>query len=769
MISINKFSSFVLKNSLLIVCITTFLTLGSIFFVLPKLEFDNSVDVFFDKNSRSYLDFQEWKDQFGSDQVIIVAFSDEDIFTENNLALVDELTGKFEMLPYVDNVRSITNVNDIIGFENDFIVESFVAEIPSDKKGLASLRKRALENPLYRKDLISQDAKTTALIVELEKKGQSQDLYKKETIEEIANILKQVMPRDKKYHISGLATIEYFYAKYMQDDFKNFIPFIVIVILAILFLSFRRIEVVFLPLLTILVSLVWTMAFLVTCGLSINNVTTIIPPIMLAIAVADSIHFVGGCIKYNSKNKDVSKDQSQTIKDTIGNIFVPCLLTTLTTAVGFFSLTVSKVQPVRELGFVVGVGVFFAFIVTFVFLPAIIKQFNILSILKNKAEDDTKKTIKRIDQCLARIGEFSANYHSRILLVTCIIAIISIVGLFLLKTETSVLEYFKKESPVYSDTTYIEKRLSGVHFLNISLRTGERDYFREPDILRRVEDLQKFLDGLPEVDKTTSVVDYIKEINKSFHNEDSEFYRIPNSRKLVSQYLLLYGANDLDDFVNMQWNWTTIRVRLNEHTTTGLRVVLERIEDYLDKNFESPIHAESLGQTILEVESNEAVTKGQIYSLGLAMLVIFAMMFIVFRSFSFGVISIIPNILPLLINFGIMGFLAIRLNSATSMISAIGIGIIVDDTIHFMHRFKRSIKEAKNATESAYETISDKGRPVILTSIILFFGFGIVSFSRFVPTSYFGILSALLMFNALWADLIVLPSVLIFKYGHRKP
>jgi len=181
--------------------------------------------------------------------------------------------------------------------------------------------------------------------------------------------------------------------------------------------------------------------------------------------------------------------------------------------------------------------------------------------------------------------------------------------------------------------------------------------------------------------------------------------------------------------------------------------------------------ADLLGQTVLEVETNNAVTSGQIKSLGLAMVMIFCMMFLVFRSFSVGVISIIPNTLPIMVNFGIMGLIGIRLDSATSMISAIGIGIIVDDTIHYLHGYGEALKETGDHCQAMRKSLLEKGRPIILTSVLLFFGFGILGVSRFVPTSYFGALSALLMITALLADLIILPCILIlvrpkFKNGN---
>ncbi|HRZ40872.1 MAG TPA: MMPL family transporter, partial [Candidatus Omnitrophota bacterium] len=273
--------------------------------------------------------------------------------------------------------------------------------------------------------------------------------------------------------------------------------------------------------------------------------------------------------------------------------------------------------------------------------------------------------------------------------------------------------------------------------------------------------LSAFLYSIEEVDKVSSVNDYLKDINQSFHNEDPVFYALPDTKEMAAQYVLLYGREDLEDFVDEQWQWATVRVRLKEHSSVKLEHVIKKIDEYVQENFADLEERNTLGQTVLEVDTNNSVTLGQVQSLGMAMAVIFGMMFLVFRSVPVGVVSMVPNILPILLNFGIMGIFNIRLDSATSMIAAIGIGIVVDDTIHFLHGFGEFLSGHGDYTRAMHETLKTRGRPIIFTSVVLFFGFGVVGFSKFMLTAYFGILTALLMFTALLADLMLTPSLLI--------
>ncbi len=767
-----KTTGFILRHPLAVVMLTLLVTLGALFCV-SRIKLDNSVDVFFDKKSRGYTEFEKWKEQFGSDQVVIIAFSSDNIFSAENLSLIADLTSRFQSLKYADKVTSLTSVNTIIGTDNDFIVRPLVEEVPADPAALEAIRKEALGNPLYLKNIISRDGKTTALLVEMEKQPPDNNTYKKETIENIQKILREEAPRDIQFHVSGQTTIEYFYARYMQEDLKVFMPIIFAILILILILSLRSFWGVVLPLLVTVISLIWTMAFLYLCGYSVNNVTTVIPPIMLSITLLESIHLIWELMRENKPVNDVLPDPDALLSKTMQHLFTPCFLTNITTVVGFFALMVSRIPPIKQLGLVAGVGVFFAFIVTFSFLPAFIKQFGLMKHLRTKGaaapgeqEVDPYGFVflkKGLDNMMLAVVRFSDKYKGPILIGVLIITIISLWGTFKIKTETSVLEYFKKDSPVYRSTTFIEEHLSGIHLFNISLKTTAEDYFKDPRALAIVEKIQDYLNTIPEVDKTTSVVDYIKEINKSFHNEEPRFYNIPESQNLTAQYILLYGADDLEDFANAQWNWTTVQVRLKEHSTARLKNILAQVEKHIRKQIlPREVTVDIVGQTVLEVDSNEAVTSGQVQSLALAMLVIFGMMFVDFRSFSVGILSIIPNLLPLLMGFGIMGLCGIRLDSATSMISDIGIGIIVDDTIHFFHSFGEALKETGNHRLSMDRTFALKGRPTIITSLILILGFGVVATSKFVPTYYFGLLSAVLILNGLVVELFVGPALLLW-------
>ncbi len=756
-----KFLNFVFRHPWRVLAITAvFFAIALI--LVPRIRMDDSLDIFFDKKSAHFINFETWKDQFGSDELVIVGLSADDIFTVPNLTLIKELTEEFESLDAVEQVTSLTTVNHTVGRGEDFIVERLMEEVPQKSKALARLRQEALANPLYVQNVISKDGKVAALVLELEY-GLEGGSHKKRVMEGVQAILKEYVPENVTYFVSGLTAIEYYYTKYMQEDLKSFGPFMFLVVALIVYLTFRKLKLVILPLAAIVLSLFLTMALLVLFKFSINNVTTIIPPILLAIMVADSVHVLGEGI--SRKRASVCADEdSGFFKETLRHLLFPCFLTSLTTALGFWSLTTSRIPPVKELGLVVGIGVCFAFIVTFTFMPALALVLKAFSGIGPQTELERKKE-KSLDRWfdifLEKLAVFNERFARQILIVSVVLVLVSIWGITRIKAETSIIESFQKQSDIYRSTEFLEDHLSGVHPLNISLQAPQADAFMYPELLKRIDQLTEFLYSIPEVDKVSSVNDYLKDINRSFHNGDENFYRLPDSKEMTAQYVLLYGREDLEDFMDDQWQWATVRVRLKEHSSVKLEHVIKDIEQYVKTHFSDMAQQGVLGQTVLEVDTNNSVTSGQIQSLGLAMVAIFGMMFVVFRSVPVGVVSIIPNVLPILINFGLMGIFNIRLDSATSMIAAIGIGIVVDDTIHFLHGFGEYLSSHGDYTRAMHETLRGRGRPIIFTSVILFFGFGIMASSKFMLTAYFGLLTALLMFNALVADLLVLPSVLI--------
>jgi len=269
------------------------------------------------------------------------------------------------------------------------------------------------------------------------------------------------------------------------------------------------------------------------------------------------------------------------------------------------------------------------------------------------------------------------------------------------------------------------------------------------------------IQSIPGVDVVMSFNQFIQDMNKSFHSEDPEFYRIPDSRELVAQYLLLYDADDIEDFVNLDFDHTRIMVRLGVHSSSDQAEIIHNIKSFISQIDSAGLSMRVTGQAVQDVNIIDTLVYGQVYSLSIVLGVISLLMFLVFRSVALGFLSLIPNIFPVLLHFGIIGFLGIPLNTATALIAAVAIGIAVDDTIHFLSRYNRERKKGLDVVRAVEITMLVKGRALISSSVILCVAFGVLVTSDFIPNIYFGMLSGLIMITAVIGDIVILPAILM--------
>ena len=734
-----------------ILALLIFLFTIPLVFLLPKIQIESSIDVFYDKTGQLYKSFSEWESQFGSDDRVIIAWKDNSLISIDGLLRVVNITSLLNSLDFVDDVQSLSTVSDIWGDGLDFYAQPLVSD-EIEEGDLRKIRYRITRNPFFMDNLISHNLDAASIIVFLSRdKDNDRQGHIKKIIKKADSALKT-----KEHYLTGSAVIDYYYTKYMQDDLSLFLPLALILIFILLLFLFRGIAGSIFPFVLIIVNLIWTMSLLWIFGFSLDNITTIIPPIILAISIADAVHFMIRLRQELVRNQGINAAVISAVKD----IFIPCLLTSLTTSVGFFSLTVSRIEPIRHLGIVAGIGVLLAFVFTFTFLPGMVLLVPYLlnSWLSSVSGDKGYRGV--VDFVLDKIAVVVVRWNKVIILIFALILTVSLFFAMKVRPETIMINYFRKDTDVYKATKFIQDNFGGVQFLNLSLRLREGT-FKEPLLLKRLSDFKQVLASrFNKIDKVISVDDYIKLMNRAMHSDRDDYFSIPSSESLINQYLLLYDVDDLKDYINDDWDWANVVIRSHENSSARLMKMAREIEAMAKKEFPECL-VSVVGRSVLEAETNELVTRGQVKSIAIAVGVIFLMILFVFRSLKVGMISLIPNIFPLIINFGVMGMFGIYLDSATSIISAIGIGIIVDDTIHFLHSFLKHRRKGLATTNAVVSAIMDKGHAIIFTSVVLFVGFGVVSLSKFSPTADFGILSALLMLNALLADLFLLPAVLI--------
>jgi predicted RND superfamily exporter protein len=778
-----------------------------------EVPIDSSVEALVVEGDPDRVFFDAFQDHFESHEFLVVAMSSHRIFTARNLSSLADLTESLKAVDGVNDVTSLTTVEDIIGTEEDFFVGPFIEEIPETEEALRELRITALGNPLYRDGLVSADAKTASAVVELEPglggQGQSRTI---DAIDRVADSARF----GARMYLAGKPVLDHFAALSMKEDLRRFIPLTIALMAVILWTLLRNWFGVALPLLAMGLCMAWAVGFLGILGGTINNITTILPPLMMSIAVAVAVHLVttyqdnlasarfgaarekktgvrarpapaetgamvGGWVRRLRGEKPPAKferggaeedvaawtqnlkgdryslsDNRHVVAQTIVQLWKPCLVSSLTTAAGFVSLVVSDVPPMRDFGLAASTGVLFSLIIVFGLLPA-------AWLLVRRPVARGQDLLRRdwMDGFLLYLSSAVERQPRRVLLLTGLLALLAGLGTTHLRIETNLLEYFQSDTRLVRDTEFIEAALSGVEDIRVSLRGDDPQVILSLDNLRRMEDLHGFLLSLPGVDKVTSVVDYLKDMHQSFHGEDRAYYRLPDSDELIAQYMLLYDGKDLHLVLDEDHQWASVYVRVHDHSSARLRHLITVLRQYLGEHFPDSVEAQVTGPTVLVTNLVDTLLASQIESLALASGVVFCMVATLFRSLRVGLLAMVPNLLPILLNLGLMGWVGIPLDTATAMISAVAIGIAVDDTVHFLAGYQHELAGGATVPQAIRRVYATKGRAIVYTSLILTAAFGVVMVSNFLPTRHFGALSALTMISALIADLLFLPALLL--------
>ena len=720
----------------------------------PFIQFAKNVDYFELKNHPDTIFYKDFKKIFGNDEFFVIAFEKDDIFTKDNLCILKEITQKLENLDSVRDVVSLANVNDIIGENDYFIVEPFLDKIPDTESEVLALKRRALKNQIYLRNIISSDGKTAAIVIFSYERPNDPD-YRKNLLNDVHNVLRPYEKKGQEFHMAGWTITNFKLSQYMKNDLLKFIPVTYILITLTIWLFFRNTSLTLLGIINISASLGATMGLFKISGILINNVTTIVPPLVMALSLSDTVHIFTHLDKKILQN---SATKIEALHKILQKVMVPCFLTTLTTAIGFLSLAVSDLQPIREFAYMASAGMIFEFLFSFFLLPPML-----IFLPENKIFFKTN-SFKIMDSFLIFINKTISRSGHIFVVVFLGLSLMAIWYACQVRVETNLLEYFKPSSPVRKDLNFVEKHLAGVGTLDISLQSNKTDAFKDPQNLMLIEKIENYIKQLAKVDVVTSLADFIKDMNESFHNEDPTYYCLPESRNTISQYLLLYDADDINDFINDNFDHARIAVRLSEHNSQQQAKLIQTIYKFINSIQHDDIKIRITGRTVQDVNIIDALVSSQINSLALAAVTIFFILLIVLKSFKIGFLSIIPNSFPIILNFGIMGLAGIPLNTATALISTVAIGIAVDDTIHFLTEYvlNRSSKKL-SAPEAIQATIVAKGKPIMASSLILCIGFGVLVLSSFVPTIHFGFLSSLIMITALIGDLILLPSIICLK------
>ncbi|PID39454.1 MAG: hypothetical protein CR984_06945 [Proteobacteria bacterium] len=754
-----RFATNVLKHKV-IVLILILAVVAAFVSRIPKLHFITSFESFFVEDDAEIIIYNQFKEAFGNDKTLyaLVEPKQGPMFTLENMEILKKLTADLEdSIPYLDEVTSVANAEFIEGRDNTLVVHDLMEDVPQTEAALMAVKQKLLDRPIYRNSIVSPDGEKTGILIKLLLPEGNPD-YEKEVAQAVRSVFNKPAYQALDYHEVGAVLFDTEFQGNVKSQTMKFFRLSVLVIMVLLFVFLRRFYAVYVPLLVVFTSvgmtfglLAMTTAMKVTC--------TIILPLIVTIGVCDAIYI----ISIFKKRMATASSRDEAIVQAMERCGLPCLITSITTIMGFLALSCVPIIPVREAGLFCAFGTAMCFIMS-ITLGIILLSFGKMTPEKAAKEKTAGDDIySRIMQAVAR---FNIRHQNGILIVAVLITAGCIAAAANIVIENNFLDYMGDEFEVKQEIRYVDDTMCGSSTLELVFDTGKPNGIKNPEVLREIEKVQNFANGDPLVMTTSSVVDVIKTINQSLHNEDPAYYRIPGTLDEVAQYLLLYessGGERLERVLSFDYARARLVLRTQSLGTSQALALYNHIQDYVADNVKTS-EVVITGANALKVKVIDYILQAQITSVLLAFAMISVMMVIVFGSLRIGLIAMLPNVFPIVFVLGFIGITGRNLGMMNAMISAVVIGIAVDDTIHFFSHYRESRRQAKDAESALINALEGVGRPMFFTSVALTLGFSVVMLSNMVNVAEFGVLISLAVLISLISDFFI-GSSLILKFG----
>ncbi|MEW5825568.1 MAG: MMPL family transporter [Candidatus Bipolaricaulota bacterium] len=733
----------------------TGLLLVTAFFLagIPRLTVDNSVDSMLPSDHPARLLYDEVNVTFGGTDVMVVALESEDLFGEPSLAQVADLTDAFGRIPGVDEVVSLSTARRMDGEEGTLIVRDLMDVVPGNEEARGALREYVLNQELYVNSIVSSDGRFAGIVVELLPDADDSAVYS-----QLMQVVGEQENADSIF-VAGGPAVNAEMTSSMKSDLVRLTPFVVLVLAAVLYLSLRTLSGVLLPLAVVLITVIWTAGLMAWLGIPMAMISTTLPVMLIAIGVADAIHIL---TDYRASLRSGEAKRSA-IRLVVRHIGMAIVLTSVTTLVGFLSLATSPVQQVMQFGLFVGSGVMAALVITLTLIPAA------LEIGRGPRASDTKERGNRSHRGLLEcLGSLVVKRHRAILAIGGVLFVLTAIGAAQLTVETNTLRFFHPATPIRQATEVVDQSFGGSENLSVVVR-GD---IKSPDVLKGMLEFQARTLRLDAVGYSASIADYVTQINGALHDNDPTERVIPETRNAVAQEILLYEmSGDPTDFarvVNYNYEWARIILRMKSLSSVELGVLVESVEAQASDSFGGSSVAEVTGSTYLFKVLTDLLVHGQMLSLVVSLLGVALVVGLIFRSVRFGLLSMIPLGFTITFDFGVMGWLGIPLDTATTMLASIAIGIGVDYTVHFLSRFRRARSEGHEVAAAVAVTIQTTGKAIAFNVFAVAAGFAVLLLSSFGPIATLGAMVALSMGISGLAALTLLPTALFATERTRR-
>jgi predicted RND superfamily exporter protein len=751
---------------------------------IPNLTIDVRTESYFLENDAALQRYNAFRDQFGMDEFTVIAISPPEVFELGFLARLRDLHQELESkVPYVDEVTSLINARNTRGEGDTLLVEELMERWPADQEELAELRTRVMSNPLYVNNLISEDATFTTIVVKAVSVARADDAdplagfaetnepatpnagvessyltsdQHNEMVEAIVTIVEEYDSPSFPIRLAGGPVVSHALIEAVPKDMMRLLPLATVLVVTFLALLFRRLSGVIYPILVVDLALLATLGMMAILGLNLTNLSSMLTSFLLVVGIADAVHILAIFYPHYREHGD----KRAAIVYALGHSGLAVLMTSVTTAAGLLSFVAADVKPIADLGIAAPIGIGLALVYTVVLLPAMIAVF---PMRRGKPRGER---LSLMDRLLASVARVSCRRPIAILAVTLLLTIGSVAGMTRLRFSQNGVKWFKESSPIRQATELIDDKLRGTLILEVVIDTGQPNGLYEPELLQQLERSMVYLEGLRRGDvfvgKASSLDTIVKEINRALNENQQAHYTIPDDRNLIAQELLLFegsGSDDLEQLVDPDFSMVrcTLKVPfIDAFYQVGL---IEDVSAHLESAFpQASITITGSNALYVKMFHNIITTMTKSYMISLSIITL--LMMVLIGRVRIGLLSMIPNLLPLVTILGVMGWLDIPLDMSTVLIGSVAIGLVVDDTIHFMHNFRRYFEQTASVEEAVARTMDTAGRAIMVTSIVLAGGFYISVVSEMRSSVIFGALLGTTVILALVADYFVTPALM---------
>ncbi len=725
---------------------------------LDELQFDASNEAWLIEGDATLALIEKFTALFGNDDFVYILYDAGDFFRAEPVrrlaALADELEAR---VPHLVDITWLGNAEWIEAREEEISVEPLMDPLPDSADRFERIRHMALSEPTFVDSLISADGAVAGLLLEM-------DAYPEDGVDprkDVPPVVREILAEPEHADLAAVAVggplLDYDLDMITASEGLHLGILCLIVQMGVLVWVGRGLRAVMVPATVVGLSVVWTFGLIAMLGFTLNMVAILVPVILICVGIGDSMHVIAEF--QDQRRRGLARHPA--MARAMALVGWPCVLTSLTTAAGFLSFLAADIRPFRELGQYAAAGAVAAVVLTFVLVPTLYSWGRESAGGRGpraaSGHDPFDRMLRACARLVARRPGALAAFFSCLL-------VLSLLGYTQVEVESNVIHMFSEDVPIRQAYDRVDARMGGSMSMEIMLDSGRPDGVLEPDFLRHMDELDRFVTAHDLTTKTTSLLDILRKMRKAFHENGQEYYDIPESRAEASQYILLYemsGGEEKEKLLTFDNDVARLTARTRALDTADVRRFVHDVKSFAASRFGGDSEIELTGTLAWARSLTDLIGQGQRQSFAAALIAISIMMMLVMRSVRLGLISMLPNVFPVLIILGTMGFAGIYMDMTMMTFSAIIIGVAVDDTIHFFVRFRREFEHLGRYAPAIEATLTTVGRPISFTTLTLTLGFAVLAASDIASLNRFGIFSGIAFSWALLADFLFAPALLI--------